>query len=622
LRVFLLSCLAFTLLGAGWATASPYGQGYDEDAHLLRAAGVAYGQWYVEPRPAVLGAGGWVRVPSGLLPPHRQCLRVPKAVHPPASCLGDAPGGGRLVPVASAAARYDPLYYALVGWPLRLLPDGAGVLGARLVSAFASALLLAAALALAWRYRRSRLLPAAVLLVATPTELDLAGTVNPNGLEISAAIAFWTALIVLTRTARLAPPRTAAPTATTGPSSGQAPAGGVGRAGRGRRRSGVPLGPVLVVAAAGGGVLLVLRPMGPLFVLVAVGACVVVARPGRAAELARRPAVRGVAAGLSLVAAGAVAWTVSSGLLHSGDGQYQAGVVANGASRGEPVTAGWVLANVVPAHAGDWTRQVVGRFYGGYTPPDWVLAVWFGLLLVLLVAGMLRGGPRVAATVGGTLLLAAALAVVLEVRYYPALGDSQQGRYYLPVLAGAVLLAGSAPVLRPGAAGRLTLLVAAVAGPVHLVCLAGMMTIWQQGASPGFPLDPLGGAWQPGGGPLLPLAVTAAGGLLLATIAVHWYLHTQRRPGTLARRPGPGPLIARLDQPLPAPLAAAGRPGLARLVTRPDRRRLARLVARPGRVGRPAVVRWPVGAPGGWRPRAGRVGVRWHIVGGDGDDPA
>lgn len=576
LRVFLLSCLAFTLLGAGWATASPYGQGYDEDAHLVRAAGVAYGQWYVPPSPAILGAGGWVRVPAGLLPPHRQCLRVPKAVHPPASCLGDAPGGGPLVPVASAAARYDPVYYALVGWPLRLLPNGGGVLLARLVSAFASALLLAAALALAWRYRRSRLLPAAVVLVATPTELNLAGTINPNGLEISAAVAFWTALVVLTRTGRLAQPRTAPPAAVTGPD-------------RPGWSGGVRLAPVLAVAAVAGATLLVLRPMGPLFVLVAVACCALVARPGRCLELIRYRSVRRVGAALAALAVAGVAWTLGSGLLAAGTGQFQAGVVQSGTSRGNPADPGWVLANVVPAHAGDWTRQVVGRFYGGYTPPDWVLAVWFGLLLVLLVAGVVRGGKRLAWTIGGAVALAAVLAVVLEVRYYPALGDSQQGRYYLPVLAGAVLLAGSSPVLRPRHAGRLTMLVAAVAGPVHLVCLAGMMTIWQHGASPGFPMDPLDGDWLPGGGPLLPLTVTAAGALLLAVLARRWYLHTQHRPGT-----PPGRLVP------------------------------TRLLVRPGRAGRDVLVRWAsVGdAVGGWRFKVGRVGVRWHIVGGDGDDPA
>jgi hypothetical protein len=599
LRVFVLSCLAFTLLGAGWATASPYGQGYDEDAHLLRAAGVAYGQWYVPPQPAVLGAGGWVRVPAGLLPPHRQCLRVPKAAHPPASCLGAAPGGGPLVPVASAAARYDPLYYALVGWPLRLLPGGAGVLAARLVSALASALLLAAVLSLAWCYRRSRLLPVAVLLVATPTALDLAGTINPNGLEVSAAVAFWTALVVLTRSARLAPLRrgqTGLPAGTT--------AGPGGTAG-GRRRpgAGVRLGPVLAVALVGGGTLLVLRPMGPLFVLVAVGACAVAARRRRCAELARCAAVRAAAVALSIVAVGAVSWTLRSGLLHAGTGQLQAGTVRVGTAPDQPVTAGWVLANVVPAHAGDWTRQVVGRFYGGYTPPDWVLAGWLGLLLVLLVAGVLRGGRRVAWAVGGTVALAAGLAVLLEVRYYAALGDSQQGRYYLPLLAGAVLLAGSAPVLRPRWAGRLALLAAAVAAPVHLVCLAGMMTIWQHGAAPGFPLRPLGGSWLPGGGPLLPLTTTAAGGLLLATVATRWYVHTHRSR-TLGGQPTPAGQLS--------PATGAGRPHRPALIRWPRRSRRAGAVRGGG---------WSGGAVGSWRFKVGRVGVRWHIVGGDGDDP-
>jgi hypothetical protein len=160
-------------------------------------------------------------------------------------------------------------------------------------------------------------------------------------------------------------------------------------------------------------------------------------------------------------------------------------------------------------------------------------------------------------------------------------------------------------VLRPGAAGRLTVLVAAVVGPVHMTCLAGMMTIWQHGASPGFPLAPLDGAWLPGGGPLLPLAVAAAGCLLLAALASRWCRHSRyQRPITPTGWPRPAP---------PAPW-----PGRLRLVARPGR------VGRPALVQWPAVVRWPAigDAVGGWRLKVGRVGVGWHIVGGDGDDPA
>ncbi|MEV0664783.1 DUF2142 domain-containing protein [Actinomadura luteofluorescens] len=114
----------------------------------------------------------------------------------PASCAHhESPSPRRPVEQFSASAgRYQPTYYALVGWPLRWRPGETGLLLARLIGAAVSAAFLAAAVhgVLAWS-RRPFLL-AGLLIAVTPMAMHLAGVVNANGLEITAAIAMRSAL--------------------------------------------------------------------------------------------------------------------------------------------------------------------------------------------------------------------------------------------------------------------------------------------------------------------------------------------------------------------------------------------------------------------------------------------
>jgi hypothetical protein len=481
--VFVASLVAFFLLGACWAVAAPFGGGYDEESHILRGASTWYGQLRVAPTDAKWHSGGYVKVPASLVPPNQGCmLRSPQtSKRPSASCEGTPPDSHRMVSVPSGAARYNPLYYVAVSWPMRLSPDMTGVIWSRLVSVLLSALMFAAAFTVGWRYRGSWLLPAAVVLIATPMEMNLAGTINPNGLEISAAVAFWTALLVLVRAETL-PDR------------------------RGVRN-------LVLLACLAGIPLVSMRQMGPLLALTAAVACALAARPGRLRELARLRPVWWGAGFVSLMAALGVVWTFTSGVLYIGYSKY--------------VPTPWqtVMQNILINRSGDWARQIVARFYGAVAPPDWVIYLWYLLAGVALVAGLLVAGWRLVLACVGTLAFAATLAVTLELRYYDTSGTTQQGRYYLPIVCGAVLLACSVPALQRLAAAKYALVVTLVAGPLSLLCLALMMSIWQNGYTRG--IHPFSGSWLPPGGPWLPLSLGMAGFAVLLGLAGwrNWTAH-------------------------------------------------------------------------------------------------
>jgi hypothetical protein len=191
-RTFLLAFAAFFLIGTAWALALPVNGTYDEKQHLVRAYAVWTGQWL--PHARAIDARGIetsaFEGPRSLLPENADCTTIDKPQYHPASCL-KITDDRTVTEVPSAAARYNPVYYAIVGLPLRLSPDNTGLLLARLLSAAASAALLAWAFAMTPR-ALGRL---SIMLAFTPMAADLAGALNPNGLEISAAVLLFVALL-------------------------------------------------------------------------------------------------------------------------------------------------------------------------------------------------------------------------------------------------------------------------------------------------------------------------------------------------------------------------------------------------------------------------------------------
>jgi len=484
-RAFLLALVAFFAIGAGWALAMPVNGTYDESEHIVRAYGVASGQIYAH------RGGQWV--PDSLLPGDAQCQWQRRL---PVSCQRPAPADRRRSLVPTGAAGYSPLYYLPVGLPLLASPGYPGIVAGRLVSALLCALALAAAVAVAV-WLGNRLLVGALVLAATPMVMNLAGSINPNGLEIAVALLLWTSLLALVRPAAPAPARV--PLA-----RGVVPPDPV--------RAGPPTRWLVVLATGAAIRLMTVRHLGPVLLGLVLVTAAVVARRGRVRALLRRRELRAAGAAVALSGLAALAWLVTSGVADV------AAVPGRAHGYGALTTVRLLLVVRVPFYL----RQVVGEFsYGETTLPEWAVVGWYVALAALAAPALLLATRRY--RVAMLSLLGACLAVLvgLEAAFLHTAGWVAQARYVLPAALGVVL--GGCFVWRwhaalgAAASRRLVRFAAVVAVPVHLWALAAVMTRFQIGAQS--LMDPLRGSWVPAGGPLPALLTELLGVAALATLA-------------------------------------------------------------------------------------------------------
>ncbi len=190
--------LLLSMAALVWVFASPLGGSPDEPSHITYAWGVMTGQGFggsdpaCENSPCVHTA---FDVPVGLVP--RPGCYVFKP-HIPAACSVPLQANSH----RSYMTRYPPPYYYVVGaalWAgteLGVDPEDVGYLG-RAAGAMAALSLLIPASVMAAN-RDPRVVP---YLVASLTAMSLfmIGTINPSGLEISAAIALAVACGLLIR---------------------------------------------------------------------------------------------------------------------------------------------------------------------------------------------------------------------------------------------------------------------------------------------------------------------------------------------------------------------------------------------------------------------------------------
>lgn len=181
-RAFIIGCLLIGMF-ATWAVGTARYGGPDEPAHILRAAAVGDGD--LLGRRAIGLPPGYrsVRVPAQLTTGDPSCYRHDDDI--PAVCGVEDPGATGFATAASSAGTYPPLYYALVGVPVRLLGQASDVLSYRLISAAWCAAVLAVAVV---RLRRSA---SVGIICLTPAAWFLCGVVNPNSLEVALAVLAW-----------------------------------------------------------------------------------------------------------------------------------------------------------------------------------------------------------------------------------------------------------------------------------------------------------------------------------------------------------------------------------------------------------------------------------------------
>ena len=515
-RVWLLCLAAFGLLMLGWSLAMPADGTTDERQHLERAYGVVTGH-ILAPRdvdPMFHRPSGLVTIPKSLLPSNPNCPYFPN-YHPALGYIARAANcqeqtsedNHARMQVASWVGRYNPVYYALVGAPLRLFPDMRGILLARGLAALYAAAFAATAAAIALWTGRALLL-AGVFAVVTPTVVALGSTVNPNGIEITAALLFWVCLVDLAR------PDLA----------GAGPAG---------RR--VPERLLVVLAMVAGATLLTVRALGPFWFALALATAAYVAGRTRVRALTRRRSVR--VAGAALVLAGilALAWNVVSG-----NNVVTKTTLAAHPKDGRLVT---LLRTVLQQRLGGWLYEAVALDF----QPSWVYAAWIAVAAALVVPALLLAERRIVLAAVGAAVVSLGVTVYLDVHYLSTLGWSQFGRYFIPGLAGVAVLGGGVAGTRlPGLLRRrLVVLTAVVTGLCQIWALALEMTRVQAG--PTAPISPFAGTWHPKTGSLLPFALECLGAALVVVLAVV----AARTSASGAARPGKRETIVLSDTATP-----------------------------------------------------------------------
>ncbi len=190
--------LLLSMAALVWVFGSPLGGSPDEPSHIAYAWGVTTGQGFGGPDLACESSPcprTAYDVPPGLVP-EPACYAF--KAHIPAECSGPS----RANPYPSYMTRYPPPYYYVVGsalWAgveLGVNPEDVGYFGRIAGAAAALSLLIPASVMAA--NRDPRVIP---YLVASLSAMSLfmIATINPSGLEISAAIALATACGLLIR---------------------------------------------------------------------------------------------------------------------------------------------------------------------------------------------------------------------------------------------------------------------------------------------------------------------------------------------------------------------------------------------------------------------------------------
>ena len=476
---WLAAFLVLLVAVAAWSFASPLGSGPDEPAHLDRAASLVRGQLLGTPLPHPTNfqkSTVTVRLPEvfASLANDIGCFQFKSEI--PAGCAKPLIASAHDVQTQTYVGRYPPLYYALVGLPTLGLVSAKGIYAARLLSGALSAAFLALAVTSLRRCRGAPLLAAGVGLAITPMALYLAAVINPNGLEVAAAISAWAAAMALVSR----PP-------------GDVTASTVGA-----------LGISLVV-------LLLARPLSPLWVVAIVTALAIRGRSAPWHHLFRRLCARVWLVACSAAAVGALAWDLWADPFLTEPGTP---VPAHTSEPGVFMMALERLDLVLNSSIG---------FFGWLDSPspEGVIVAWLAVLGAVVLAGASLGRGRDLVVVAGTLGAWVVLPVAVAMAQARTEGILGQGRDYLGLAAGIPIVAGAVAGERfAGRAGSLRLV--SIAVTVLAVCQVAdfYAAMRRNTVGIGGPLNAF--AHVPGGwGPPVPgVALLAAFALAMAGFAL------------------------------------------------------------------------------------------------------
>jgi hypothetical protein len=433
-RITALAVAGLAALQLAWIVVMVPYFGIDEFDHGLRASSVAAGHWQAGRGsvPSSRGRGDLIVVRAD----------VAAAVGPgcasrpytgPWNCRPVRTADPGHVLIASAASRYNPSYYALVGTVALPWHGNANLIALRVMTAVLSALFFGLAVWLVLGFARTPWPMAALVLTVLPTTVYSSAVAAPNGVEIFAGIALWACLIALFE----GPTRRERTTAYAGAS-------------------------ISAIALAN------THTLGLMWCGL-IGAVVILTYGPRHAARTLRPRRRSEAFALIALAAGAafeLVWVVTTGVNNPENPANSITV-----SPWPSIVQGLIL----------WPLQTIGAIpLRDNAAPTLTLALFAAALLALLVGAVRRAGLSAHLIRGSLVILALSYLVpaFLTFREFRQTGPIWQGRYAAPFLAGAFLLAGlaldRAPAIRPRSVAVLLASGALALSTAHVVALISM----------------------------------------------------------------------------------------------------------------------------------------------------
>lgn len=466
--MFWVSFVAIFAAMGGWSAVNPTMASPDEPAHAVKAAATVRGEFSADESNYLPGRGDFI-VPDLFNQAWKVgCYAFQPDVRP--NCFGGFQGDlSKEGPAPSHVARYNPVYYALVGLPSLVSLSPATLTYMRLVSALINAVLLALTFRTIAELRRPNWPMAGVLVAVTPMTIYVASAITPQGTEIFGALLTFVVLMALTREPR---------------------------------EDLVSLRMWRLVA----GVLFFVtsRGLSPVFLLLLVLLVLFVSPRIRTAwDLLRTKRIWPQLALTVAISVGSVVYI------------WAADSLVVGYPFIDPTLTPAKVVRTMAGNTSYYLEQVLGAFGWGDTHlPMWVLLLIGGSVCGVVIVGLALASWRERIALTGVLVLSLLLPIGLQLLSYKEYGIIWQGKYILPLALAIPVLAGFCAERRPMVAelsARVVPVVAVLVAAGQVIAFVVNAHRYVNGAN-GPWLSLVDGAWLP------PVNL----GVALAVEAVAW----------------------------------------------------------------------------------------------------
>lgn len=207
LGLYISFFITFLVLIACWSIGTPLMSSPDEAVNVTKAVAVDRGQLTGQKYKSNSNPNEIVNVPASFanLGQLTSCYALKPTKT--ATCSPGFKSSNKPTQAIIYVARYQPLYYSLVGLPSLLINSRLVFYLMRLTSAVISALMLTFAVYVIIKWAKSKIMLIGLLLAISPSIQFFAGMVNPISLEATAAICLWTSLLVLIMYQASQPPK-------------------------------------------------------------------------------------------------------------------------------------------------------------------------------------------------------------------------------------------------------------------------------------------------------------------------------------------------------------------------------------------------------------------------------